>query len=67
VSLAAALAWTALLVIAGRGSLAGAAPTMAAAMGLPWFLLLLLAIAYPAALAWSAAAVAQLVAGRIGR
>ncbi len=62
-TLAAALAWGALLAwSAVEGSLWSFARLAGGAMGVPGMLLLLITLTFPAALAWSATAVTQLLA-----
>ncbi len=67
-TLAAALAWGALLAWSGvQGSLWPFTRLAGGAMGVPGMLLILLTVAFPAALAWSATAATQVFArGKTG-
>ena len=70
IALAGALAWSALLgVDAASGSVGGVTRMLGGVMGVPGFLLVLLTLAFPALLAWSAATVVAEVtsAGRRAR
>ena len=58
------LAWAGLLAVAAaRGDAVAVASRVGGAAGVPSVILPMLAVAFPAALAWSAAAVAALIAG----
>jgi hypothetical protein len=68
IALGASLAWALLLVIdAGAGSFAPLVRTLAGTMRLPAVVLVLLTLAFPAALGWSAAVVTATLSGWMGR
>lgn len=68
IALGASLAWALLLVLdAGAGSLAPLARALAGTMRIPAVVIVLLTLAFPAALAWSAAVVAEALSGWLER
>lgn len=69
-ALAAALAWAGWLLvdaISGEGAFGVLAVRLSALMSLPAFVLVVLALAFAALLAWSSAAVAGAITGRVRR